>query len=365
MKKKFMLESDASSVGIGAVLRQEGKPVAYISRCLTKTEKGYSITEREVLAAIWSMEKFRFYLEGNRFDLITDHKAIEEIKRKRDFGSHRIQRWFTRLERFQFDVAYKKGEEIITSDALSRSYENVFQIKCMVNHSVNEIFLIHEKMNHRKSILKDLENRGIKVSKSELEKILQKCETCKMHDKKYFKSLKHVNTEKPGEKFAVDILELTKNNKYILGIDYFSRKLFAKKINTKEPKNILEFIKMVYAELPFKELISDNGREFNNKLLKNWTTEMRINHVFAIPHYHPSNGRIERANRTIRNAFRKTKGSHKRNLNDILNTYNNSYHRAIGMTPNNALNERNFETVKQKSKTYEREFKINPETKKF
>jgi hypothetical protein len=56
------LETDASSIGLGAILRQGGKPVCYASRSLSGSEKNYGITEREVLAALWGMEKFRYIL---------------------------------------------------------------------------------------------------------------------------------------------------------------------------------------------------------------------------------------------------------------------------------------------------------------
>lgn len=79
---EFTLETDASDIGLGGVLRQGGKPVCYLSRTISKTEKAYNITENEVLAAIWCMEKCKYILQGRRFTLITDHKAIETIKIK-------------------------------------------------------------------------------------------------------------------------------------------------------------------------------------------------------------------------------------------------------------------------------------------
>ncbi|KAF9762574.1 Retrovirus-related Pol polyprotein from transposon 17.6 [Nosema granulosis] len=121
MKGKFTLETDASDIGLGACLRQNGKPVAYLSRTLSGAERNYGITEREVLASLWAMEKLQYHLIGKKFKLVTDHKAIEFIKTKIEFGSARIQRWFYRFEKFDFDVEYRKGCEMITADALSRS----------------------------------------------------------------------------------------------------------------------------------------------------------------------------------------------------------------------------------------------------
>jgi hypothetical protein len=70
MDAKFTLECDASDIGIGAVLIQNNRPVSYISRSLTKAERNYGITEREVLACLWAMEKLKFYLDGREFVVI-------------------------------------------------------------------------------------------------------------------------------------------------------------------------------------------------------------------------------------------------------------------------------------------------------
>lgn len=99
----FTLITDASNTGLGAVLKQDNKVVAYASRSLNQSEKSYGRTEKEVLAALWRMEKFQYYLIGKTYALMTDHKAIIEI-RKKDFGSARIQRWHHRLSRFNFKI---------------------------------------------------------------------------------------------------------------------------------------------------------------------------------------------------------------------------------------------------------------------
>lgn len=84
-QERFIIESDASDLGLGAVLRQKAEPICYISRTLTSVEKNDTILEKEVLAAIWAMDKFAFYIAGKEFDLITNHQAIEFIKKKERF----------------------------------------------------------------------------------------------------------------------------------------------------------------------------------------------------------------------------------------------------------------------------------------
>jgi IS30 family transposase len=116
---------------------------------------------------------------------------------------------------------------------------------------------------------------------------------------------------KTGNRIGIDLLELKRGDRLIVAVDYFSRKLFAQTIETKECVKIVKFLEYLYAIFPFKEMITDNGKEFDNNLVKNWVIKNKVNHIYSIPYYHQSNGRVERINRAIRNAFKKTPGPHK------------------------------------------------------
>ena len=77
-----MLNVDASSKGLGAVILQDGKPVAFGSKTLTNCEKRYANIERELLAIVWGAQKFHTYVYGRRVIVETDHKPLESIFRK-------------------------------------------------------------------------------------------------------------------------------------------------------------------------------------------------------------------------------------------------------------------------------------------
>lgn len=114
----FTLRCDASGVAIGAVLEQDGIPLAFISRVLTDSERLFPITEKECLAIVWATEYFEDYLLSAQFTVITDHKALEWLDKQGFAG--RVGTWKMKLQRYNFVVKYKPGETNIVPDALSR-----------------------------------------------------------------------------------------------------------------------------------------------------------------------------------------------------------------------------------------------------
>lgn len=93
-----------------------------------------------------------------------------------------------------------------------------------------------------------------------------------MKDKKYYKARNYIDTDRPGQILGIDILEVTKNERVLMAIDYFSRKLFAKCIATKEAKKIVKFVEEVQKQINVEEIIADNGREFENDSLRKYYT---------------------------------------------------------------------------------------------
>lgn len=127
----FVIATDASDLGLGAVLSQfiDGQEhvIAYASRGLSRTERNYSVTERELLAIIFALEKFRPYVEGAKFKIITDHYSLLWINRIKE-PSGRLARWAVKLQQFDFDIEHRKGSLNVVADALSRAYVNVLDI---------------------------------------------------------------------------------------------------------------------------------------------------------------------------------------------------------------------------------------------
>lgn len=122
--KTFYLQTDASSYGLGAVLTQKfedgEKVISYLSRSLTKQEMKLTVTEKECLAVIWSIEKLRHYLDHVHFKVITDHASLLWLHRLKD-PQGRLARWQLRIQQFDFEMIHRKGKENIVPDFLSRA----------------------------------------------------------------------------------------------------------------------------------------------------------------------------------------------------------------------------------------------------
>ena len=117
------LQCDASMHGLRACLMQDGHPVAYASRSLTPTEVQYAQIEKELLAIVFAMEKFETYPYGRKVLVESDHKPLEAILKKRLLNApKRLQRMLLRLQRYEFEVSYKRGTSLHMADPLSRAY---------------------------------------------------------------------------------------------------------------------------------------------------------------------------------------------------------------------------------------------------
>ncbi|KAI2659133.1 Transposon Tf2-9 polyprotein [Labeo rohita] len=126
----FLVEVDASSTGVGAVLSQkQGEPpktfpCAFFSHKLSPAEKNYDVGNRELLAIKLALEEWRHWLEGacNPFVILTDHKNLEYLRSAKVLN-HRQARWALFFTRFDFTINYRPGSQNLKADALSRIHE--------------------------------------------------------------------------------------------------------------------------------------------------------------------------------------------------------------------------------------------------
>ena len=117
--KPFVVKTDACTQGIGAVLMQEGHPLAYISRRLKGKQLNLSIYEKELLVVVFVVQKWRHYLLSNHFIIKTDQRSLKYLFEQR-LNTPIQQQWLPKLLEFDYEIQYRQGKENVAADALSR-----------------------------------------------------------------------------------------------------------------------------------------------------------------------------------------------------------------------------------------------------
>ncbi|WVZ93760.1 LOW QUALITY PROTEIN: hypothetical protein U9M48_039717 [Paspalum notatum var. saurae] len=148
-QKKFTVYCDASRDGLGCVLMQKGKVVAYGSRQLRKHEVNYPTHDLELAAVVYALKIWRHYLFGQRCEIYTDHKSLKYIFTQNELNM-RQRRWLELIKDYDLEIYYHLGKDNVVADALSRkSYANMalgFQMPqelCEEFESLNLGFLNH------------------------------------------------------------------------------------------------------------------------------------------------------------------------------------------------------------------------------
>ncbi|GJX40714.1 putative mitochondrial protein, partial [Tanacetum coccineum] len=117
--EEFVIKIDASGIGIGAVLQQNKHPIAYLSKTLAPKHQSLSTYEKELLAVVLALQKWRGYLLDSHFKIWMDHFSLKYMLDQRITTPFQ-SKWLPKLLRFDYDIEYKKGVDNAAADALSR-----------------------------------------------------------------------------------------------------------------------------------------------------------------------------------------------------------------------------------------------------
>jgi hypothetical protein len=153
--KTFEIECDASGVGIGGVLMQEGRPIAYFSEKLSGPTLNYSVYDKELYALVRSLETWQHYLLPKEFIIHSDHESLKHLKGQLKLNKIHAK-WSEFIESFPYIVKYKKGKDNVVADALSRRHALLTQLDAKIfGLKVLKICMlpIHTLLNHFQNVV--------------------------------------------------------------------------------------------------------------------------------------------------------------------------------------------------------------------
>jgi hypothetical protein len=155
--KPFIIECDASGFGIGAILMQDGHPIAFESSKLNQTKCLQSTYNKEILSIMHALTKWCQYLLGSKFLIHTNHNSLQYLSQQKTLSTKQ-QKWIEKINTFDMEILHKRGKENITAHALSRKDEEtqVFAISIAIPEWLDEIRIEYAKNPESCSIINNL-----------------------------------------------------------------------------------------------------------------------------------------------------------------------------------------------------------------
>lgn len=344
--KKFILETDASNKAIGAVLKQEDELIDCFSKKLNNTQTNYSVMEKELLAILMGLERFRNIILGSKILIYTDNSNILSSKLTQ---TPRIKRWKYLLNEYDYELKYIKGIKNKHADTLSRIYNtNINKTPTtkitIPDHSLNEfIGKKHIELGHPNGnkLYETLKRHYInKNLNKQIKKFSGNCLDCakEKRNKRQFKlnNLSHYSN-KFNHKICSDIYgpihsrnfdtEENGNIYFFVFVDtysrltriYFTRDITAKDLINSFKKWIKEFKK---PEIIF----SDRGRQYTSEVFKRFCKTKNIKREFTPPYSPRSNGLVERRNSSLGNLIRIFRG---KEIKFIIDKAHNFFNKTV------------------------------------
>ena len=300
----FVVETDASDVAIAATLTQAGRPVAFFSRSLNTSEQKYAAVEKEAHAIVEALRKWRHYLAGHHFTIITDQKSVTFMFNQTHTGkikNDKIQRWRLELSSFDFDIVYRPGQDNIPADTLSRAS----LCSSMDTHRLAELHdaLCHPGVTRMTHFVRC---RNLPFSVEDVKRVTSSCRVCAECKPQYYRPpTSHlIKATQPFERLNVDFkgpLPTSSRNRYLLTVvDEYSRFPFAFPCPDMSAQTVIKCLCELFSVFGMPAYIhSDRGTSFMSSELKEFLTSRGVAVSRTTPYNPQGNGQCERYNGII------------------------------------------------------------------
>ena len=305
------IRCDASKAGIGAVLVQDHggtlRPVAYLSRTFSDTESRWTTIEQECYSIFYSITKWRHYLQGHKFSVLTDHRNLTYLY---SCTSPKVERWAAALLGYTFAIRHLPGTQNQTADCLSR-------VACAAAATVatepdphrSMIQLAHNSIQGHGGVFRTirlLDRWGMNWPKREADvrKYIQSCPSCQATEDKSksppLQSLRGITRDQPFARLALDLIGRypvdAHGNRYILlAVCSATRFVELIPIKDKSARTVADALLQLFGRYgPYREIHSDRGTEFVNEVNDAVLESLNIGRSTGIAHRPQTNGQAER-----------------------------------------------------------------------
>uniref|UniRef100_A0A2N9GDV0 RNA-directed DNA polymerase n=1 Tax=Fagus sylvatica TaxID=28930 RepID=A0A2N9GDV0_FAGSY len=364
----FEVDCDASGVGIGAVLSQEGKPIAFFSEKLNESRRKYSTYDKEFYAIIRALDHWSHYLLPNEFLLHSDHEALKYLNSQQKLNSRHAS-WVEFLQPYSFSIKHKSGKLNQVADALSRRHSllSTMEVQVLGFEVLKELykndpdfgnvwescskgsfnhFLVQEGFlfkNNKLCIPQCSLRRAIIQEAHDVECFVKSCRTCqiaKSHSKNTGLYTPLPVPKAPWEDISLDFvlgLPRTQRNKdsIMVVVDRFSKMAHFVPCNkTADASHIadLYFREIVKLHGVPKTITSDRDSKFISHFWRTLWRKLGTTLQFSSSYHPQTDGQTEVVNRSLGNLLRSFVGKNIRQWDLLLAQAEFAYNRSPSQT---------------------------------